>query len=205
YQVITNESLTTEELLTTTTTVTSTPTTATIITNHNRIEDKKPSGLMLSLQLKTIGYLTKNYRNKGPATRNNLLPVTVTCHAYGEKRHYANQCRKTPNNNAHVRAYILRDRNAYQDPNTVTGTFYNIEMANGNLVSTNTVIQCATLTLLNQHFKIDLMLIKLGSFDVVIGMDWLSKYHARIIVTYDDKVIHIPINGETYIPINGET
>ncbi|GJW65705.1 hypothetical protein Tco_0117589 [Tanacetum coccineum] len=34
-------------------------------------------------------------------------------------------------------------------------------------------------------------------FDVVIGMDWLSKYHARII--FDEKVIHIPINSETLI------
>ncbi|GJZ46750.1 reverse transcriptase domain-containing protein [Tanacetum coccineum] len=47
-----------------------------------------------------VGHLTKNYRNKGPATRSNLLPVTVTCHACGEKGHYANQCRKTTNNNA---------------------------------------------------------------------------------------------------------
>ncbi|GKB27480.1 putative reverse transcriptase domain-containing protein [Tanacetum coccineum] len=39
--------------------------------------------------------------------------------------------------------------------------------------------------------------IKLGSFDVIIGMDWLSKYHARIIC--DEKVVHIPINGETLI------
>ncbi|GJT07053.1 putative reverse transcriptase domain-containing protein [Tanacetum coccineum] len=41
------------------------------------------------------------------------------------------------------------------------------------------------------------MSIKLGSFDVIIGMDWLSKYHARIIC--DENVIHIPINGETLI------
>ncbi|GJR63736.1 putative reverse transcriptase domain-containing protein [Tanacetum coccineum] len=41
------------------------------------------------------------------------------------------------------------------------------------------------------------MPIKLGSFDVVIGMDWLSKYHARIIC--DKKVVHIPIDGETLI------
>ncbi|GJY19028.1 hypothetical protein Tco_0390519 [Tanacetum coccineum] len=34
-------------------------------------------------------------------------------------------------------------------------------------------------------------------FDVVIGMDWLSKYHARFIC--DEKVIHILINGETLI------
>ncbi|GKD33370.1 putative reverse transcriptase domain-containing protein, partial [Tanacetum coccineum] len=75
--------------------------------------------------------------------------------------------------------------------------FYDIEMADENLVSTNTIIQGATLTLLNQPFKINLMPIKLGSFDVVIGMDWLSKYHARIIC--DEKVVHIPINGETLI------
>nr|GEW79878.1 reverse transcriptase domain-containing protein [Tanacetum cinerariifolium] len=35
------------------------------------------------------------------------------------------------------------------------------------------------------------------SFDIVIGMDWLSKYHAKII--YDEKVIHIPIEDETLI------
>ncbi|GJY08334.1 reverse transcriptase domain-containing protein [Tanacetum coccineum] len=57
--------------------------------------------------------------------------------------------------------------------------------------------QGAILTLLNQPFKIDLMPIKLGSFDVVIGMDWLSKYHTRIIC--DEKVVHIPIDGETLI------
>ncbi|GKA71073.1 reverse transcriptase domain-containing protein [Tanacetum coccineum] len=48
-----------------------------------------------------------------PATRSNVLPVTVTCHACGEKGHYANQCRKTTNNNAQGRAYMLRDRNAH--------------------------------------------------------------------------------------------
>ncbi|GJT04064.1 putative reverse transcriptase domain-containing protein [Tanacetum coccineum] len=36
-----------------------------------------------------------------------------------------------------------------------------------------------------------------SSFDVVIGMDWLSKYHARIIC--DEKVVHIPIDGKTLI------
>ncbi|GKD24421.1 putative reverse transcriptase domain-containing protein, partial [Tanacetum coccineum] len=41
------------------------------------------------------------------------------------------------------------------------------------------------------------MPIKLGSFDVVIGMDWLSKYHDKILC--DKKVIHIPINDETLI------
>ncbi|GKC80720.1 putative reverse transcriptase domain-containing protein [Tanacetum coccineum] len=34
-------------------------------------------------------------------------------------------------------------------------------------------------------------------FDVVIGMDWLSKFHAKILC--DEKVAHIPIDGETLI------
>nr|GEW99348.1 putative reverse transcriptase domain-containing protein [Tanacetum cinerariifolium] len=182
-----------------------------------------------------VGHLTKNCKNKGPAIGSNLLPVTVTCHACGEKGHYANQCRKTTKNNAKGRSYMLRDKNAHQILNVVTGifflnqhlarvlfdsradkgfvsislapmlnippitidTFYNIKLADGNLVSINTVIQGVPLTLLNQPFKIDLMPIKLDSFDVVIGMDWLSKYHARII--YDEKVVYIPINGETLI------
>ncbi|GJZ14071.1 reverse transcriptase domain-containing protein [Tanacetum coccineum] len=181
-----------------------------------------------------VGHLTKNCRNKRPATGSNQLPVTVICHACGEKGHYTNQCRKT-NINAQGRAYMLRDRNAHQDPNVVTGmfllnqhvarilfdsgadksfvsislasmlnippitidTFYDIKMADGNLVCTNTVIKGVTLTLLNQLFKINLMPIKLGSFDVAVGMDWLSKYHARIIC--DEKVVHIPIDGETLI------
>ncbi|GJW93832.1 reverse transcriptase domain-containing protein [Tanacetum coccineum] len=164
-----------------------------------------------------VGHLTRNYRNKGPATGSNLQPVSVTCHACGEKGHFKSQCSRA-NNNAHGRAYLLRDKNAHQDPNVVTGTFilnqhitrvlfgsgadksfisislssmlnippitldttYDIEMSDGNLVGTNTVIQECTLILLNQPFEIDLMPIKLGSFDVVIGMDWLSKYHARI-------------------------
>ncbi|GKD05140.1 reverse transcriptase domain-containing protein, partial [Tanacetum coccineum] len=65
---------------------------------------------------------SKNYRSKKPATGSNQLPVTVVCHACGEKAHYTNQCRKT-NINVKGRAYMLRDRNAQQDPNVVTGMF----------------------------------------------------------------------------------
>ncbi|GJX22387.1 putative reverse transcriptase domain-containing protein [Tanacetum coccineum] len=181
-----------------------------------------------------VGHLTRNCRSKGPATGSNLQPVSVICHACGEKGYYKYQCPKA-NNNAHGKAYLMRDKNAHQDPNVVTSTFllnqhlarvlfdsgadksfvsisltsmlnippitintfYDIEMADGNQVRTNTVIKGCTLILLNQPFEIDFMPIKLGSFDVIIGMDWLSKYHAKILC--DKKVIHIPIDGETLI------
>ncbi|GKD40818.1 hypothetical protein Tco_1261025 [Tanacetum coccineum] len=37
-----------------------------------------------------VGLLTKNCKNKGPATGSNLQPVSVTCHACREKWHYKN-------------------------------------------------------------------------------------------------------------------
>ncbi|GJW92077.1 putative reverse transcriptase domain-containing protein [Tanacetum coccineum] len=120
----------------------------------------------------------RNCRNKGPATGSNLQPVSITCHAYGEKGHYRNQYPKA-NNSAHERAYLLRDKNAHQDSNVVMDTTYDIEMADGNLVGTNTIIQGCTLILLTQPFEIDLMPIKLGSFDVIIdqyrAISWADR------------------------------
>nr|GEY24038.1 reverse transcriptase domain-containing protein [Tanacetum cinerariifolium] len=117
-------------------------------------------------------------RNRQLSTGSNLQPVYVICHSCGEKGHYRSQCSNI-NINANRRTYLLRDKNAHQDPNVVMGTFllnhrpartlfdsgadrsfvsiyfasmldissitldttYNIEMADGNLISTNTVIQ----------------------------------------------------------------
>ncbi|GKD04658.1 hypothetical protein Tco_1179632 [Tanacetum coccineum] len=71
----------------------------------------------------TLTENSRNYKNKGPATGSNLQPVFVTFHAFEEKGHYKSQCSKA-NNNAYERAYLLRDKNAHQDPNVVTGTFF---------------------------------------------------------------------------------
>ncbi|GKB81980.1 putative reverse transcriptase domain-containing protein [Tanacetum coccineum] len=68
-----------------------------------------------------VGHLTRNCRNKGPATGSNQQPISVICHACREKRHYNYQCSKA-NNCSHERAYLLRDKNAHRDPNVVTGS-----------------------------------------------------------------------------------
>jgi hypothetical protein len=78
---------------------------------------------------------------------------------------------------------------------------YIVELADGSLVNTNTIVRGCTINFLNHPFNIDLMPVELGSFDVVIGMDWLSRHRARIIC--DEKVVHLPYNGETLI-IRGE-
>ncbi|GJU09452.1 reverse transcriptase domain-containing protein, partial [Tanacetum coccineum] len=116
-------------------------------------------------------------------------------------------CRKT-NIDAQGRAYMLRDKNAPQDPNVVTGTFLlNQHLAkvlfdsgaNRSFISISIASMLNILSITIDTFY-DIEMADgnlLGSFDVVIGMDWLSKYHAKILC--DEKVVHIPINGETLI------
>nr|GEX23185.1 hypothetical protein [Tanacetum cinerariifolium] len=74
-------------------------------------------------------------------------------------------------------------------------TSYEVELANRKIVSTNTVLRGCTLALFSHMFKIDLVPTRLGGFDVIVGMDWLS-YHRGVIVCYE-KIVHIPLpNGE---------
>ncbi|GJS73584.1 putative reverse transcriptase domain-containing protein [Tanacetum coccineum] len=57
-----------------------------------------------------VGHQTRNCRSKGPATGSNLLSVSVTCHACGEKGHYKSQCSKIDNNTFHISKKSLCDK-----------------------------------------------------------------------------------------------
>ncbi|GJU75831.1 putative reverse transcriptase domain-containing protein [Tanacetum coccineum] len=74
---------------------------------------------------------------------------------------------------------------------------YDVELADGKIIWVNTLIRCCTLNFLNHLFNIDLMPVEIGSFDVIIGMDWLSKYHA--VIFCDEKIIRIPFGDEILI------
>ncbi|GJV12187.1 putative reverse transcriptase domain-containing protein [Tanacetum coccineum] len=76
-------------------------------------------------------------------------------------------------------------------------TSYAVELADGRISETNVVLRGCTLGLLGHPFDIDLMPVELGSFNVIIGMDWLAKYHALIV--YDEKVVRIPYGDEVLI------
>ncbi|GJU88625.1 putative reverse transcriptase domain-containing protein [Tanacetum coccineum] len=56
---------------------------------------------------------------------------------------------------------------------------YAVELADGRISKTNTILRGYMLGLLGYPFNIDLMPIELGSFDVIIGMDWLANHHAK--------------------------
>ncbi|GKA08545.1 reverse transcriptase domain-containing protein [Tanacetum coccineum] len=73
--------------------------------------------------------------------------------------------------------------------------FYDVELADGKLVGIDTIIRGCTLNFLDHPFNIDLMPVELGSFDVIIGMDWLRRCHAVIVC--DEKLVQIPYGNET--------
>nr|GEZ74441.1 putative reverse transcriptase domain-containing protein [Tanacetum cinerariifolium] len=52
-------------------------------------------------------------------------------------------------------------------------------------------------TVTGHPFNIELMPIDLGNFDVIIGMDWLAKYHAVIVC--DEKIVRISYENEILI------
>ncbi|GKA37282.1 putative reverse transcriptase domain-containing protein [Tanacetum coccineum] len=78
---------------------------------------------------------------------------------------------------------------------------YDVELAEGRIIWVNTLIRGCTLNFLNHPFNIDLMPVEMGSFDIIIGMDWLSKYHA--IIVCDEKIVRIPFGNEILIVCGG--
>ncbi|GJX08619.1 putative reverse transcriptase domain-containing protein [Tanacetum coccineum] len=76
-------------------------------------------------------------------------------------------------------------------------TSYVIELADGRISEINVVLRGYMLGLLGHPFDIDLMPVELGSFNVIISMDWLVKYHALIVC--DEKVVRIPYGDEVLI------
>ncbi|GJV40018.1 putative reverse transcriptase domain-containing protein [Tanacetum coccineum] len=80
---------------------------------------------------------------------------------------------------------------------TALDHYYDVELANGRIIRLNTILRGCTLNILNHPFNIDLMPIELGSFDAIIGMDWLVKYQAFIVCV--EKIVRIPWGNETLI------
>ncbi|GJW93282.1 putative reverse transcriptase domain-containing protein [Tanacetum coccineum] len=110
-------------------------------------------------------------------------PKCGNCKRYG---YATNDCRVNTNNNNNNknqklrRAYALEKRSS-PDSNVITESHYDVELADGKIIGVNTIIRGCTLNFMNHPFNIDLMSVPLGSFDTIIGMDWLTKNHGVII------------------------
>nr|GEW47229.1 putative reverse transcriptase domain-containing protein [Tanacetum cinerariifolium] len=80
------------------------------------------------------------------------------------------------------RSFILTTFSSFIDiiP-TPLGNNYDVELANGKIVEVDTIMRGCTLIFFGHPFNIDSMPVELGSFDVIIGMDWLRRCHAVIV------------------------
>ncbi|GKF33559.1 reverse transcriptase domain-containing protein, partial [Tanacetum coccineum] len=86
---------------------------------------------------------------------------------------------------------------------TALDHYYDIKLADGRIIGLNTILWGCTLNILNHLFNIDLMSVKLGSFDAIIRMDWLVKHQAIIVCA--KKIVRIPWGNETLIVHGGES
>nr|GEW02802.1 transposon Ty3-G Gag-Pol polyprotein [Tanacetum cinerariifolium] len=74
---------------------------------------------------------------------------------------------------------------------------YEVELADGRVLSINTILRGCALNLVNPLFEIDLMPIELGTFDVIIAMDWLILHDA--IIVCGKKEVHVPLKKRTLV------
>ncbi|GKD47838.1 putative reverse transcriptase domain-containing protein [Tanacetum coccineum] len=160
-----------------------------------------------------VGHLACDYRSPANANTANNQKSTgagqkATCFEWGAQGHFKRECPKLKNNN---RGNPVRNGNApakvsfvsiaFSSQIDITPTtldhYYDVELADGRVIRLNTIIWGYTLNLLNHPFNIDLMPVKLGSFDAIIGMNWLAKYQA--VIVFAEKIIRIPWGNETVI------
>nr|GEX35217.1 putative reverse transcriptase domain-containing protein [Tanacetum cinerariifolium] len=149
----------------------------------------------------------------------------ATCHNCGRLGHFAKDCRmrstpeadKDQGPSVFMGTFLLNNRYApvlfdsgYDksfvntsfshliDINPVRlNTSYEVELADGRVASTNIVLNGCTINLVGHLFKIDLMPIELGTFDVIIGMDWLVEQD--VVIVYGKKVEHVPYKNKTLV------
>nr|GEU99459.1 hypothetical protein [Tanacetum cinerariifolium] len=82
------------------------------------------------------------------------------------------------------------------------GSRYEIEIASRQLVEIDKVIKSCKLEIEGHVFDINLIPFGHGSFDMIIGMDWLSNHKAEIVC--HEKVVRIPLLDGKVLRVLGE-
>ncbi|GKC92319.1 putative reverse transcriptase domain-containing protein, partial [Tanacetum coccineum] len=151
-----------------------------------------------------------HFHDNGPCTQkcHKANPKGNSCFECRAPGHFKKDCPKLKNKNggggnAQCWVYAVgnaeRKGKASRDPdsNVVTENSYDVELAYRKIVGVDTIMRGCTLNFLNHPFNIDLIPVELGSFDVIIGMDWLRRCHAVIVC--DEKLVRIPYGNKTLI------
>ncbi|GJU48701.1 putative reverse transcriptase domain-containing protein, partial [Tanacetum coccineum] len=161
-----------------------------------------------------VGHFARDYKSSSNTNvantqkGNGTNPKENGCFECGAPRHFKRDCTKLKNKdggNGSAQGWVYavgnakKNGNASRNPNSnvVTENSYDVKLADGKIVGIDTIIRGCSLNFLNHPFNVDLMPIELGSFDVIIGMDWLRRCHAVIVC--DEKLVRVPYGNETLI------
>ncbi|GKB00237.1 putative reverse transcriptase domain-containing protein, partial [Tanacetum coccineum] len=144
-------------------------------------------GSVVASKPKTTSTTNANNANNQKGTGSGQKPTYYEC---GVQGHFKRECPKLKNNNncgnqvggGNAPAKVA-DRSfvstAFSSQIDITPTaldhYYDVELADGRIIGLNTILRGCTLNILNHPFNIDLMPVELGSFNTIIGMDWLKQ------------------------------
>nr|GEW76097.1 hypothetical protein [Tanacetum cinerariifolium] len=151
------------------------------------------------------GHLAKDcrsvHRNVNPVNARN--PPIKACYECGSTNHVRLACPRLnraqgPEGN-HPNQVAANNEGI--EPSDL-GFRYEIEIASGQLVEIDKVIKGCKLEIEGHVFDIDLIPFVHGSFDVIIGMDWLSNHKAEIIC--HEKVVMISLLDGKVLRVLGE-
>ncbi|GJS23539.1 putative reverse transcriptase domain-containing protein [Tanacetum coccineum] len=180
-------------------------------TNNNNNNNNKNQKAGACYECGNTGHIKKNCpKLKNRRNRNGNGTAQGRAYALGGRD-------ASPDSNVITGTFLLNNRYATilfdtgADRSFVSNTFsaliditpttlenhYDVELADGKIIGVNAIIRGCTLNFMNHPFNIDLMPVPLGSFDVIIGMDWLTKYHGVIIC--DEKIVRVPFGREMLI------
>nr|GEV03914.1 putative reverse transcriptase domain, ribonuclease H-like domain, aspartic peptidase domain protein [Tanacetum cinerariifolium] len=172
-----------------------------------------PSVIIITIGLVQRSVPTNNNNNNQKAQRETTRGITCyECRVLG---HYNSDCPKLKNGNqgnragngkAVARAYAVGTAGTNPNSNVVTGTFllnnrYALVLfdigADRSFVSTafSSLIDIIPTTL-DHGYDVELA-DEMCSFDVIIGMDWLVKYHS--IIVCEEKLVRVPFGDEILI------
>nr|GEU46494.1 putative reverse transcriptase domain-containing protein [Tanacetum cinerariifolium] len=128
-------------------------------------------------KVERIRHPEKHCRVRIPGAGVNSLQ-DVTCYGCGEKGHLRNNILF---DSGAEKSFVSTEFTPFIDiAPAALDTSYEVELADG---------------------KIDLLPTRLGSFDVIVGMDWLS-YHRAVIVCYE-KIVRVPLPNYEILEIQG--
>ncbi|MFS7948471.1 putative transcription factor interactor and regulator CCHC(Zn) family [Helianthus anomalus] len=80
---------------------------------------------------------------------------------------------------------------------------FEVEVATGKSIVVNSILRDCTLELNNHIFPINLIPMQLGSFDVIVGMDFLRENHAEVVCF--EKMIRFSLANGDQLCVYGET